>query len=637
MKKIILITFFSSLFLFSCWKEENIPKKHYQTSIVQSGNIDTTNSFVWYTDSFIHTPLAPKVGGKIVSIHKNVWDRVKPGELIAILDGTEGKTWYASSNDIIYNLEILKSSTSQMFESQIMMMEEKISQARIGVDIAHISSTGNASGVLDTKNITQSQLDTLDKQIQTAQTQIETSSLQFENTRNTLLQQESDIYTNSKSALSNSIILWNNITLFLDNLFWITDTNKHKNNSFEIYLGAKNSSLKTQAENEIRSLLKNFSELKSLSGESKDEIKMQLESYHQFFSQDMRQVLKNTFWVLENSVEASSFPQSMIDEYKKHITEFQTQNEQIILSVSGNFLLGLKGSLDNINNFEVQKKSTLDMLEKQLELAKQQKETLMQSKNQIFSTWNAQMNDITTRNEIAKKQKELSQNNLQEALAWLEALKKQKQASLSQIDTQIAEVKAGKNEAAVMIENGKVTSLIEWVVTQKMAEVGSVIGAGMPIVMIANDRKIKIEVWVWDDMIEKINIWDTIEVEIEWISEMRIGNISKIFPTKDMITKKTLVEITLDNEKNNIKIWSYSKVYFDTQSEDNNIIIPNNAIISKFMIPGVYILEDNTAKFKNIEIIKIWEKYSQISGLKVWEIIITQGKENIYDGEFLTK
>ena len=53
------------------------------------------------------------------------------------------------------------------------------------------------------------------------------------------------------------------------------------------------------------------------------------------------------------------------------------------------------------------------------------------------------------------------------------------------------------------------------------------------------------------------------------------------------------------------------------------------------MIPWVYVLESNKAIFKNIEIIKMWETNSEIKGLEIWEIIITVGKENIWDGEEL--
>jgi hypothetical protein len=106
-----------------------------------------------------------------------------------------------------------------MFDSQILVMEEKIKQAQIGIEIAVIGSKGNEIGVNDTKNINQNQLKTIDSQIQTAQTNIENALLQLENTNNLLIQKENEIYSNSKSSITNANILASNIIDFLDSIF----------------------------------------------------------------------------------------------------------------------------------------------------------------------------------------------------------------------------------------------------------------------------------------------------------------------------------------------------------------------------------------------------------------------------------
>ncbi len=637
MKNILLPIIFSSFFIISC-SNENIetPEKYYQTAQVQSGNIMNNESYIGYTDSVHSIELAPKIGWKIISITKNVWDFVQSGEIIATLDGTEAKTWYTSSNEIIKNLEILKNSTSQMFDSQILVMEEKIKQAQIGIEIAVIGSKGNEIGVNDTKNINQNQLKTIDSQIQTAQTNIENALLQLENTNNLLIQKENEIYSNSKSSITNANILASNIIDFLDSIFWVTQANKYKNENFEIYLWARNSTGKNQFKQELENFILTFWEIKKLSWEEKETIKERLEKYNSFFWNDIRQLLKNAYIVLENTVENPYLSQNIIQEYKSKISELQSQNEAVILSVSGNYFLWIKGSLDAIKNFEKEKKSSLDLLEKQVELAKKQKETLENSKIQISSTGNAQITDVNTKNEIAKKQLNISENTLQEAKAWLESLKKQKQASLAEIDTQIWQVKSGKNNAEVMIENGKVTSLIDGIVTKKLAEVGNIISAGTPILIISNDTNIKINVWVPDNILQSIHIWDEVKVEIDWISNLISGNISNIFPSKDTITKKTTIEVKLPQNKN-IKIGSYSKVFFNiTQENKHSIIIPNNAIISKYMLPQVFILENGVAKLTHIKIIQQNDSFSEIEWLSIGQIIITDGKENIFDGEKLT-
>jgi hypothetical protein len=45
---------------------------------------------------------------------------------------------------------------------------------------------------------------------------------------------------------------------------------------------------------------------------------------------------------MENSVDSDIFPLTSIQNYKNQISSLQSQNEQIILNVSGQYTLGLK-------------------------------------------------------------------------------------------------------------------------------------------------------------------------------------------------------------------------------------------------------------------------------------------------------
>ncbi len=87
------------------------------------------------------------------------------------------------------------------------------------------------------------------------------------------------------------------------------------------------------------------------------------------------------------------------------------------------------------------------------------------------------------------------------------------------------------------------------------------------------------------------------------------GKIQKIYPSKEALTKKNMVEIALDKqEKAQIKIGSMARVYLHGNSQNTpqkqSLIIPNTAIIQKFMSPGVYVLEDGVVHFQHIDILK---------------------------------
>lgn len=640
MKKYLISILLLSLILSisSCSKEEKEVKKYFETALVDSWTILDWNSYVWYTDSFDTITLSAKIWWKITSINKEVWDKVSPNELVAELDGSEAKTGFSSASDIITQLEILKSSTALTFDKQILAAQEKVKQVINGVDIAAIWILGTNNWLNDVQNISKEQLKTVKTQIEQAKTWLETAKLNLENTQDSLEQKKSDIYNNSKNSISQANILATNIIDFLDNFYWITEWNKYKNDSYEIYIWAKNTTLKTDAENKLRALISKFSNIRNMPLDTNENIELALNSYNSLFSQDIRNLLKLNYQVLENSISSSSFSESLINSYKEQTTKMQWNLENALLTVSWNYFLWLKWSIDSIASFKKESRNSVDMLQRQVVLAQKQIDTLNQTYLQYEAMSAGQITDINTKKEISNKQKELRENQLSEAKLSIETYKQQKESSLKQIDTQIAQVKSWKNDASVMIDNSKIISPINWIVIKKMAELGQVVWWAMPVLVVATNSDIKILISIPDEVKQNTFIWDKVNVEIEWHDKQVEWFISNILPTLDPVTKKNQVEIKISNPENKIKIWSYSKVYFkNSQNKDKKgLIITNKAIVSDLLIPWVYVLwNDKKVKLVNIKILKQNDNFSLIEWLKFWDKIITAGKENIFDWEIL--
>jgi hypothetical protein len=80
----------------------------------------------------------------------------------------------------------------------------------------------------------------------------------LENSKQKLEQSKKADLEKLEQSLSNSISqaqsLVNNILLKVDEIYGITDENKHKNDAFESYLSAKNTALKEKIKTEFRIL-----------------------------------------------------------------------------------------------------------------------------------------------------------------------------------------------------------------------------------------------------------------------------------------------------------------------------------------------------------------------------------------------
>jgi len=614
MKKLLIFLFFSITFLSSCSKElENIPQKYFQTWSVFSWSIDDYNTYVWYLSWIDSVSLSTKVWWRVTSIFASEWDYVRAWDLLLTLDSMEARVWYDTSSNILNTLSDLKITTSLMFDDQIKALEEKSNQVIIW-------ETWINNGLSDIKLVT-------DSQLQTALTWLETAKINLENTKILLDQKGKNIIDNSKNAIVSSVMLDTNIINFIDEILWVTEANKNKNNDYEIYLSARNSSIYNRSKIqflETNKLYLSYKDLYNTEIENKnpsEEILLKAINDWEILAESLKVLLNLTYDVLENSVENVYLTKQTIDSFKQTITNFWAQVEASLITVSWEYFLWLKWSKQSLNDFDNSRNLQLSMLEKQVELAEK-------TYNQYKLTSDSKIRETET-------QVKVSSSQVEELKINLESLKKQKQAKLEELDLKIAEVLWQKNSAWVMINSWEIRSPISWIVTSKMVEIWQVIWWGMPAFIVSDESNLKLDILVWEDSLKNIALWSDVLLEVDWFDKQLKAKVSLIYPSKDEITKKTKVEIFLKNTFW-LKIWSYTKVYLSSVDNFDFTLIPNSSIVSKYMIPWVYILDNELkVQFKNIQIIESNDKFSHVSWLEVWEIVITDWKENIFDWEKL--
>lgn len=612
MKKLFIILSFS-LFLFSCWTEQEvqIQKKYFQTWSVFSWSVDNFNTYVWYLEWENSTNLSTKLWWRVDWLYVKEGDYVNAWDLLLTLDSMEAKVGYNTSDSAILWLQDLKNSTIAMYDEQIKAMEEKQNQAMIWKNWV-------ITWLEDVKNISNTNLDT-------ALTWLETAKLNLENTKIIFDTKEKNIYNNSKNAIVSSVILDTSIINFVDEILWVTSANENKNNSYEIYLSAKNPSKYVESKKQFfitYELYKSYKKLYDEEIENKDpsnEVLLKTLNLWEELAESMKLLLSNTYDVLDYTVENISLSKETLDWYKNTISTFWTNVESSLMTVSWDYFLWIKWSKQSLWDFYDQKKLQLDLLEKQVQLAQR---TYDQSK-----AWNdAKINETKTQNQVADSQ-------IKEIILWIESLKKQKETSINEIDLKINEANWQKNSSAVMINSWEIRSPISWVIVSKNVELWQVIWWWMPVFVMADAKNMKLDILVEDSVLQNIALWQDILLDVEWYEKQVKAKISMIYPSKDLITKKTKVEISFKNTFN-LKIWTYTKVFLSNISDFDSLLIPNSAIVSKYMIPWVYILWDDwVLTFKKIEIIKSNDKFSNITWLKSWDIIITEWKDNFYDWE----
>jgi len=619
-----------SLFLSACWgKQDYVDISNYEkTYVVTTGSIYSNNKYVGSLVSDDTSFLSFKLPWRITNLYVKEWDSVKKWQLLATLDWNEVKTQFASAKEMLASLWNMYKNTENMFNAQIKSMEAKVAQAKAGME-------GLKTGLWDTQKITKEQLATAEKQVKQAEIGLQTAKSNLEHTKEVLKQKEKDVYSNAKNAISQSKILLTNFLVFVDQIFGISDENRTKNDAFETYLSAKNTSLKEEIKNdwinlnnkykvwlnETDQLLEDINNSKAV--EDDEDLKQRIYDNLQKTKELLvlsRSLAAKVFDAIDSSVASATFPQSMIDQLKQQATSFQTNIESALLTAQGNFLLGVKWSIQAIDNLKKQANMQIDLLEKQYQLAKASYETAKQTYEQYKAMSEGQVNEVSTKYEVAKKQYE-------EALRWLEALKKQKAAQLSQIKSQIDQVKWNKNLAAVNLWNIKLYAPYDWVITQKMANIWQVVWAWMPIYTIANPNKLKWIFYVPVEEIENIKVWQV--VTIKALDETTTWAISLISPSADPMSKKIPVEVKISSMPKTWKLGMYITGY-PLNEKNVWVVIPQEFVHYEYGKAYVYRKitpsQNNkiTNKFEKIYI-KLWKCDNDFciveEGIKNWDVI----------------
>ncbi|MDD3302785.1 MAG: efflux RND transporter periplasmic adaptor subunit [Candidatus Gracilibacteria bacterium] len=635
MKKIIsiILILVITLNITSCNKEEIKLSKYYKSTKAEIGSINLEDNYIGYIESETVSLIGSKQGGLINNIYVKEGDYINKGDIIAKIDSTESNTTLKYQEKMLQTINDLKSNVADNFDKQIDITDSLENQVKINLE-------GTKSMLELTKNIKDKEINLINSQIENTKTALETAKVELDQTKTVLDNKEKNLYSNGKNAITTSMIIDTNTINFIDKLLGIINKeNDHNNDLFWNYLGARDIKQREIVVKEFSNIYNQYKDYKKIYEEqilNNTPNTSQIENTINIginFNDNLRNFLKDFYTTLTNSIANDpNFTQNEINSYKDTVISFGNSIESALITVSGNYTLGLKGIQESITDFKTEKEKNLQLLQKKVDLANNSLNTINKSLEQAIEGNNLKITDVETKKqEVNEKLNEINKNKL--------SINSNKNSKITELDLENDKLNLSKELSLVSISNSVIRSPISGIVSKKMVEIGQVIVPSMPIIEISDPNNTKITYEVNDNTLTKIKQGDQVDISIEGRNELSKGVISKIYPIKNEITKKTKIEVISIN-KNNLKIGSIAKLYIKDESQ-KGIYVKNDSIIENYMIPGLYIIEENKKEktkkisFKKINILKQNDEYSLIEGIKQGDEIITDGKENLYDGEIL--
>ncbi|WP_029034569.1 efflux RND transporter periplasmic adaptor subunit [Salinimicrobium terrae] len=207
---------------------------------------------------------------------------------------------------------------------------------------------------------------------------------------------------------------------------------------------------------------------------------------------------------------------------------------------------------------------------------------------------------------------------------------------LDQARLQVQNARAQYESAKISSGDTSVRSKTNGIVNKKMVEVGMVVGAGTPIVEVVNISSLKLRVEVDEALVSRLQPGDTVNVVPSVTKDTIKGKLTFIAPASTGALKFP-VEITVDNSERSRRAGMYATAVFNQSGDDNVLIIPREAFVGSVSDNLVFVVENGTAKLKEIQTgINYGNKVQVTAGLNEGDVVVTSGQINLADNTAVT-
>jgi len=579
-KRIIIIVILLALIGLAATYYVSANKKNitYTTTKVQRGNIIQTVSETGTIKADNEVNLSFANSGKINSINVKVGDKISSGQVLAELD-------YAALNikkqEAAAGLAVVQGNLSKLISGattqDIAIAQANVSQAQKNYNAA-ISSLDKIKKTVN-ENISQAQraLNDLQSSASTDVTPAEQAIMTAQiNLTNTKAIYQKDIDNSIKNAL---VVLSDKINVVNNSLDVLNRTINDEDG--KDLISVKNTTFITQTRLEYNNAINYLniakaSLAKASADKSNGNVQGAVDDVWNLVN-EANKALKSCYSALENSIISASFSQSDLDTLKASINK-----EQGLISAAVSVVQQTMQDLDSvILNYNTKVSSADDALG---QAKTNYNDAVSKAKNALTTakvSGDQQINAAQSSVDSAREGQAVVQAQLAKVLAPANSY------DVALLQSQIKQAEANLNAVVKQIDDNKIKSPIDAVVTRIDYKVGEQATPGKTAIAILGENNFKIEVLISEADISKIKINQNVAITLDSYGEnvKFNGVINFIEPAETVIQEviyyKIVILFTDKNISYTIKSGMTANVVITAENKENILIIPNRAIIDK--------------------------------------------------------
>ncbi len=198
--------------------------------------------------------------------------------------------------------------------------------------------------------------------------------------------------------------------------------------------------------------------------------------------------------------------------------------------------------------------------------------------------------------------------------------------------TRAAQAKAGLGTAQGQMRYATVTSPINGVVTQKLANEGDIAAPGHPVLMVENPARLQVRGSVSEDIHRGLKLGAQVMVEVDGQDQAVAAKVAQLAPAADPMTHTYTVK--LDIAAPGLKSGTFARILFPT-GKRTVLAVPEAAVLERAGIVGVFVVDaQGAAQYRMVRLGKQEGGLVEVlSGLNPGDKVVTGNAQAVNNGD----
>ena len=211
-------------------------------------------------------------------------------------------------------------------------------------------------------------------------------------------------------------------------------------------------------------------------------------------------------------------------------------------------------------------------------------------------------------------------------------------SALAQMEAGIQSAKSGLEQMNMVMDNvdtkGNVIAPISGTLATMNAVENSYISTAMPLAVIDGPDQMKVVASVAETLVPKLAAGDSADVYVSALDKSFAATIRSVERAANMQTKLYSVVLTVPADVTGLLSGMSADVSFRTDTSENTIVIPTEAVLTSNDVKYVYVVENGVAHYTEVTTGLTGSGVTEIlSGLSEGQQLVTVGQAYLAEGD----